>query len=126
MAYVKEDWWHEVPEAGNKKRRIGWLWPEDFVATLSSRFGRGWVEKAEEEFGLSRAQIDRYQHGEAPIPKVVAMAVVMMDALKGAKKPVPRLEAPWLPLGEGANARHAPKKYVKRADARSQPADEET
>jgi hypothetical protein len=105
MAYVKDKWWH----TDSQGRDIGWLWPEDFVSILESFYGRRkWVHSFCYEFGFSRAQVDRWAKGKAPIPKYVAVAVSMMATLKLHKLSMGDLEASWLPDVEGANAKLGP------------------
>ncbi len=89
-----KEWWHTDEEG----RRIGYLWPEEFSAILESWYGeRLWVNAVCEEFDLSRSQVDRYRHGQAPIPKIIAMVVQMIADcdLRGA--PMPVVSAHWLP-----------------------------
>lgn len=104
MAYVKEQWWFEPGDG----RRIGWLWPEDMEAICESYYGtEHWVDRYAKDFGYSRAQVDRWKHGQAPIPKHIAQIVQMMSVLKINKLSFDPVDAPWLPVGTGANARRA-------------------
>lgn len=104
MAYIKDDWWH----VDSKKRRIGWMWPEDMVAILSSYFGdNDWVLGFSKDQGLSTSAINRWKVGVTPIPKSVAYIINSYSGGSIAKKSqrVPVVEASWLPDAKGANGR---------------------
>lgn len=102
MAFVKEEWWYTDKEG----RRIGWLYPEDFEAILESFYGpRKWVNQFSSDFGFSRSAVDRWRDASVPIPKHVAQIVNMIGTHKVRGLPLTPVEAPWLPKGEGANAR---------------------
>jgi hypothetical protein len=113
MAFTTDKWWHTDQQG----REIGWLWPEDFSTILESFHGeRKWVYKFMYEFGFSRAQIDRWAKGKAPIPKHVAMIVSMLGTFKNHKLPLSSIEAPWLPEVYGANARLGPPPQKKEKE----------
>lgn len=59
-------------------RRIGHMWPEDYEAILRTVFGKSWVKDFARYAGMSRDQVDKYRHGENPIPKIVALMVTML------------------------------------------------
>jgi hypothetical protein len=105
MAFVANNWWHVDSEG----RKIGWLWPEDFVAILESYYGVdksvSWVLAFAQGFGYSRAQVDRWAKGTAPIPKNVAMTVSLLGTMKTRGIPLTLVQAEWLPDVEGANAK---------------------
>lgn len=105
MAYVANDWWYTDPQG----RRIGWLFPEDFVAILTSFYdansATSWVLAFSQQYGFSRAQVDRWAKGIAPIPKYVAGLVALMGTMKTRKISVELIQADWLPEVVGAGAK---------------------
>lgn len=105
MAFTSAKWWHTDAEG----REIGWLYPEDFVAILEAHYGVNksvsWVLSFAQANGLSRAQVDRYAKGKAPIPRYLANLVSMMGTLSVRKIPFDPVQADWLPDVEGANAK---------------------
>lgn len=105
MAFVKEDWWF----VDAKGRRIGWLFPEDFESILESVYGaRLWMKAFAADYGFTYTTILRWKDGTAPIPKHVAQIVSMRNSMKLRGVALHPLEAPWLPVGDGANAARAP------------------
>lgn len=115
MAFTKEDWWH-TDKTG---RRIGWMWPEDFVSILESFYGeKRWVHSFSYECGFARSTIDRWKEGTMPIPKHVALIVRLLGDRKnaGGANDID-IKAPWLPDVEGANARLGPPILVAKAKA---------
>lgn len=105
MAFTAAKWWY----TDKNGRDIGWLFPEDFVAILESYYGIdksiSWVLAFSQGFGFSRAQVDRWAKGNAPIPKHVAMIVSMLGTMKTRNIPLTLVQADWLPDVEGANAK---------------------
>lgn len=100
MAYLKEEWWH-TDAAG---RRIGWMWPEDFSAMLSGVYGdRKWIANFSGMTGIARATVDRWRLGRLPIPKHIAQLVLLLAEKDSRGEIMMDIDAPWLPVGEGAN-----------------------
>lgn len=88
------EWWY----TDDQGRRIGWLWPEDFNAILESWYGkRMWVNEFCREFDMSRSQVDRYRHGQAPIPKTLAITISILSTLRNHDIAMPDITAEWLP-----------------------------
>jgi hypothetical protein len=92
MAFQKE-WWHTDTQG----RRIGWMEPVEFESILAGYYtDRGWVRAFCADFDYSPPTVYRYVQGLAPIPKDVAMIVMMISKLGGPEN-LPEIEAPWLP-----------------------------
>ena len=86
-------WWYTDPDG----RRIGWMDPDDFELILSSYYGdENWVNRFTEQFGITKPTIYRYMKGAVPVPKDVAMIVLMLEKY-GPKEDLPVPIAPWLP-----------------------------
>lgn len=104
MANVKDEWWMVDAEG----RRIGWLYPEDLSAILEAHYDTPrWVTMFSKQFGLSRSTVDRWKDGHTPIPKNIAYLVLMMGQLRNNGIALPDMDAPWLPEGDGINARQS-------------------
>lgn len=92
MAYSKE-WWYTDPNG----LRIGYMQPVDFDSILAGYYGeRKWVAAFSKDFNLSLPTLYRYRDGTAPIPKHVAMIVMMLVEIGGPDK-LPTIDADWLP-----------------------------
>lgn len=105
MAYTADEWWKTDKDG----RRIGWMWPEDFTAELQAHYNMKtkWITTFAKEFGISAATVRRYRDGENPIPLQVARHVQMLNMIKANRSGMPVLQAEWLPVCRGANARVA-------------------
>ncbi len=103
MAYTADEWWKTDKDG----RRIGWMWPEDFTAILQAHYNMKtkWIVTFAKDFGISAATVRRYRDGDNPIPKQVARHVQMLDMIRANRSELPELQAEWLPVCNGANAR---------------------
>lgn len=101
-------WWHEDSQG----RRIGYMWPEDFLAIIDSIWGR---RQGIKNFALyisaNRTTVEQWANGKAPIPKRVALLVELMqrevivrnprhDTPINPWKKLPTIDANWLPGNE--------------------------
>lgn len=82
-------------------RRIGHMWPEDFEALLKASFGHGWIAQFSRYAGMSRDTIDMYRKGKLPIPKHIAVLVILIrqHALTNSisrTNHFPEPDTPWL------------------------------
>lgn len=110
MAFSKI-WWF-VNENG---QRIGFMDPIEFESILAGYYGdKVWVRLFSEDFGFSCPTIYRWNQGLTPIPRNVAMCVLMLAKLGGPKK-LPTLNTPWLPNpGEDEPVPRQPKAVYKK------------
>ena len=89
----QKDWWF-LDQDG---RKIGYLWPEDFVSLLMSHYGKSWVADFAELSGLTAPSIYRYRDGIQPVPKQTAMLIMALGTLKARGITLEEPVCEWLP-----------------------------
>lgn len=85
-------------------RRIGYMWPEDFIAYNAATWGRKWRQHAARFHGVSQETIAHWTHGTYPIPKTVAMCTLLLRKLVtehnkskgGVDSILPDMDLSWL------------------------------
>lgn len=96
MSRRKDIWWH-VDSAG---RKVGWMWPEDYVTILASIFGdKKWRFAFANYAGISYNSACMYATGIMPIPKHIATLVNIMGYHRDKGTLLQPLIADWLPPG---------------------------
>lgn len=99
-------------------RRIGFMWPDDALAILDSVWGkRKGIGGFATYTGMNRATIERYCNGKSPIPRDIAVLILLMQKEVISRQrsdhnprpwhKLPQPDAPWLPG-------HEPKKRLAR------------
>lgn len=101
MSKQKYTWWH----TDSTGRKIGWMWPEDYVAVLAAIYGdKQWRFAFANYAGLSYNTVCMYASGRMPIPKHVATLVNIMGYHRDKKNILTPVIAEWLPQDlEGPN-----------------------
>jgi hypothetical protein len=109
-------WW----TTDSKGRRIGHMYPEDMLMIIDSIWGYrkgtgGFVRYS----GMSVPQVGRYIRGEAPIPKHIALLLLLMQREAFSRedrapstspfKWLPTTDATWLP--DYAERLHHPNRH---------------
>ena len=93
MPYQTKTWWHTDPEG----QRIGYMHPNEFDALLALVYPKGNPRQHfAEDMGLNTATVVRYATGVNPIPRYMAVMVLMIAGREDPTAPLPPVVAPWL------------------------------